>query len=413
MQNSRKAAFADSTNSERPSFLLHDVAVIVVILLIQLAAFFLVWPNQEFPVIDDWDYAATVNGLLESHKILLSDWPAMPLVTHVAWGAAFTKLIGFSYFHLRISTLVLAILTDIALYAWGRVVGLRRSTALFLTLCLALNPIWIFYISTFMTDVPGVAWMMFALLSLRLRFNFVQHRWRCFWTGVLIGIAFLVRQTSGIWIFTVVVGEAVWLFRKKQSRSSSIWIVLEDSFFLLLPFCAIVGSFYYWLYKAHPGVPYNFDRMILLDWRDPHAVLGRLAWIVLHCGFYLSPLSACIVYDHIRRRDWPTQRVTLAIAAILAGLFAIRIFVGSQVAAIDNFEFFDLGYGCDFWLNGRNQVLAGPAISVFGTKISLFTTAVNGLAYLGVLGILLQASLILPVLSEKRPPKDLSSTLGS
>jgi len=66
---------------------------------IVLATFFigavlLVPPRGEFPINDDWDYAATVGDLLRYGEIRLSDWPGMTLVGQIFWGGLFAKLFG-------------------------------------------------------------------------------------------------------------------------------------------------------------------------------------------------------------------------------------------------------------------------------------------------------------------------------
>ncbi|MFO1092172.1 MAG: hypothetical protein U0992_02515 [Planctomycetaceae bacterium] len=96
-------------------------------------------PVGEYPSLDDFDYAATAWHLADTGHLRLSDWPAMTLVTHVAWGALVCKLFGNSFFVLRCSMFVLSLAAALAIFAGCRRKGHSRDVAR--RSCFAVNPL--------------------------------------------------------------------------------------------------------------------------------------------------------------------------------------------------------------------------------------------------------------------------------
>jgi hypothetical protein len=120
----------------------------------------------EFPVLDDWAYAYSVRTLVEQGQIRFSDWGATNLISQVFWGALFAKVFGFGYGSLRLSTLVLAALGHLALFATLRLNGVARGLALLATLCSMFNPLSFFLSFSFMSDVPFAAAQSLAICAL-------------------------------------------------------------------------------------------------------------------------------------------------------------------------------------------------------------------------------------------------------
>src|SRR2546430_5874257 len=90
------------------------------LLLAMVALFVLVPPGGEFATDDDWDYALTVQRLVETGRLQLSAWAQATLVFQIAWGGLFARLFGFSHTILRVSTLVLAALGVVSFYGLAR-----------------------------------------------------------------------------------------------------------------------------------------------------------------------------------------------------------------------------------------------------------------------------------------------------
>ena len=148
-----------------------DWAAVGVLSAIWVAACFLVDPRGNFPLNDDWSYAAAVRTLLDHHRLELTDFTSMPLVAQVLWGALFCLPFGFSFDALRVSTLVLGLVGVVSTYALVRTVAVSadRSIAWLCGLVILVNPVYLCLAHSFMTDVP-----FFAVTTLTLA---LSARW--------------------------------------------------------------------------------------------------------------------------------------------------------------------------------------------------------------------------------------------
>ncbi len=130
---------------------------------IVLIAFLIVNPFAEMPFNDDWSYAFTVRRLLETGHLTYNGWSTATIITQAYWGAIVSKLFGFSFTALRFSTLPFAVGCVMLCYLLARRAGLLPRWAIFCALLLGLNPLFLPLATSFMTDVPG---LFFILLSL-------------------------------------------------------------------------------------------------------------------------------------------------------------------------------------------------------------------------------------------------------
>ena len=99
-------------------------------------------PWGDFPLDDEWAYTIAVKRLLVSGDYRPADWGNMSLVTHVLWGALFSRLLGFSFMTLRISMLVMSLAGSIGTYVLIRDCQASRWVAVAGALALAFNPLY-------------------------------------------------------------------------------------------------------------------------------------------------------------------------------------------------------------------------------------------------------------------------------
>ncbi len=290
-----------------------------------LAAFFigavlLVPPRGEFPINDDWDYAATVGDLLRYGEIRLSDWPAMSLVAQVFWGGLFAKLFGLSYMSLRLSVISLAFVGAVAVYCWARVIERTRVESLFLGLLFATSPLVFILSYSFMTDVPGTSMILVCLL--------VQAH--CFrrggvllylLAGVMASLGYLVRQTA-VLPALVLTASLVPALLRRQAR-------VRDVLALTIPLVAVISSHRLWLKQIH-GLPYQaatgrfqffgLETMLVLT------LLQALAVCV-----YLAPLLLCLLGSRARESVWGSRGARLVVLAALFGVLVATRLIGVEL----------------------------------------------------------------------------------
>lgn len=128
-----------------------------------------IWPG-DIPLNDDWSYGEGVRHFLKTGQFYMPNVLAGGF-PHVILGAAFCKILGFSYAHLRLASLSMAWLGAFAFYKTAILVGGSRRKAFWFTLVYALNPILINVCFSFMSDATCLAvsalFIYLALLAVK------------------------------------------------------------------------------------------------------------------------------------------------------------------------------------------------------------------------------------------------------
>lgn len=324
----------------------------------------LIRPVGEFPVLDDFDYCATVRDLLRTGEIRLSDWPSMTLVGQVYWGAAFSKLFGDKFLSLRISTLVLHAIGCLAAYIWLRDRNVSQSLSAFGAVAIATSPEMLYFACTFMTDTPGLSMTLLVLLatSRSIKSNVL---WSSVIAGVVAAVAFLFRQTAIIPLLATLLVE---LFRRRG------WQVLA----LAAPTAAVAIAHRIWLQEHgiphHVSIPMINPNVLL----QPHEMIDRIARIAATFGLYLAPAAMLYLLPSVRRTwDWSARILG---ALVLAAAAAAAIYLPNFIP-YDNQIVFDAGIGADMSLD-RLYVLDGPSALIAGRRLSFFRIAATSIAVL-------------------------------
>jgi len=125
-----------------------------------LAAFFaaVLWVASfggDFPLNDDWSYGETTRTYLTTGRLYMPTACAVGFA-HILWGLLFSKLFGFSYVILRLSSIVAGFVGAYFAYLALLELGLNRRESLFCTLVYAANPITINLYLGFMSDGPAL-----------------------------------------------------------------------------------------------------------------------------------------------------------------------------------------------------------------------------------------------------------------
>lgn len=272
---------------------------------------------HDIPVIDDWTYAWTVEHLVRTGTFDVLDWSSAYPLSQALWGAAWSTLLGFSFTTLSLSTLALAAIGCCALYALLRELGASTRMALVGALSLAVNPLFVFLSSSFMTDVPFITFTTLALLCyvLAARRGELRFVW---WAAAWSFAAFLTRQVG---IVTPVAGVPLLLmptFAKatvgKHSRPSlrhsrvalsliATWGVMLMTWMLMRQQLGVTSVMQRWSGNLYAG-PADY------------LVLGPYFFALI--SFYLLPvLLADASVRGVWRRPWLLVSVVLGSAVLL------------------------------------------------------------------------------------------------
>lgn len=127
---------------------------------------FLVSPFYDFPLNDDAGYSHNVKTFLETGKLEIGfggGGATATLIFHILYGSLFSKLFGFSYPVLRISVMLISVIGVVGMYLLLRSYNVDEKKSFFGALLLLLNPFYYSLSHTFMTDVPFITLLIFAL----------------------------------------------------------------------------------------------------------------------------------------------------------------------------------------------------------------------------------------------------------
>ncbi len=280
----------------------------------------LVNPRGDFPLGDDWSYARSVSGLLETGQYRLHGWTAMTLLTQVLWGAGFSLLFGgFSFEILRASTLTLGLVAVVAVYGLFREAGARKLVAFVAAASLAVNPIFFSLSFTFMSDVPFAAFAALSLACYARALRLASPGMIVLGTALSVA-SVLVRQLG---LVIPIAFCMAWLVRHRMRVRSLPRAVLPT----LLSVLALVGH-QRWL-AAHGGVP---ARYVSLGARFEQAwsggleaatatTLWNIAGIAIYLGFFVLPV-AVLAIPSARKARWGLFAGWLIASAGLTGILA-------------------------------------------------------------------------------------------
>ena len=276
-----------------------------------IVSFLLIKPFGNFPLADDWAYSKTVEIFVKSHQLKILDWYAMTFITQMLWGALFCTVFGFSFFVLRLSTIVIGIIGIVYFYLLLKKLA-NSHIALLTSLVLAFNPLYFCLSYSFMTDVPFFSLTIISLYYYIEAIKTEKIRW-IFIAGIFSLLATMLKQMGIILPFAVIIA---FLFRSKISHKLIIYsglsfIVCFLSLFVIQKIYAATGN----LSSRFGG----FDVVVstLKSSNILTLIFSREAQVLMVCGFLLFPLLFVILpKNNMRLSD-----IIVALILLLPVLF--------------------------------------------------------------------------------------------
>lgn len=193
--------------------------VSVVLLLAGFAALVAVLsPFHNTPVQDDWDYARTVQILLQTGSFQRSELAQASEVSSALWGAAFASVLGFSFDTLRLSTLVLSALALLLFFALLGELGFSGAGRNVAVAALLVCPLFLFLSFSFMTDVPALACLLAAFYCYVRALRRGDMRWALA-GSVCAALAFLTRQLG---LVSALAAAGYFIVRPPTARAMSL-----------------------------------------------------------------------------------------------------------------------------------------------------------------------------------------------
>lgn len=351
-------------------FLREEWLGLVVVLLVWAVPILLVPPIGEYPVGDDWDYAATARDLVRHREIRLSDWPAMPLIVHAVWGAVCIAMFGDSYATLRSSNLVMLLIGACGVYAFARHFARRRDEFVFLAAAFLFNPLALSMSYSFHTNVTGAAFVAWSLVAIAYCVRSNASLVQAILVGVVGSAGFLVRQTAAA---PAIATAAVLLVTRQTNR-------VTRTAGIVLPLLVTWGAHSVWLDYFH-GRPFN-SNVAVFDTTAFHlgAILNRTVRLLLGTALFVAPVSLQMLTPSRRRKLFSSTAFVRAGAFGVLILIAAALLSENQLRVCSDLHVYDFGIGNDSPLTPGRSALRGPAITIGQSSVSIFHIATTALA---------------------------------
>jgi 4-amino-4-deoxy-L-arabinose transferase-like glycosyltransferase len=318
-------------------------AAFLVVLALWLSALAAVGIRGEFPLSDDWAYAHVVRSLVEGRGFDFLPWTGASLVFQALYGAAVSKLAGFSYETLRLTTLVVSAAGIASTYGLLREMGAESPAAAAGAATVALSPLWFNLSLTFMTDVPFAAVATISAWLYARAFR-RDSRTGLLAAGVVAAAAFLIRQ-HGVWIAGAAALAAIAV--RPRSNDGIRSRMLDVAAALVMPIAA-VAAYSLWVLTS-AVVPLALHNKI-----DEAAGVSALTIAnaafrgVATVGFLLLPWAAALGAGRGRQqRDIASTRQWRVFASAFVVLLAVAVFLYVREGATMFYLSNMLG---DFWI---------------------------------------------------------------
>jgi len=285
-------------------------------------------PCGEFSVNDDWSFVKILEAPWSGGKMPATGWGkgGPSAIVHVLWGGLFRYIGGTSLTVLRLSVLLMGVLSSVALLSLLRLSGASRYLALWGTLALVFNPLFLSQSFTFMTDVTFCTVLICSVLLLYLAVERSSVAFAV--AGLLLSLLAILTRQIGIVIPLAFVATC-FLHPKGRSLGRVRALVLT----LAVAFAPWLGYEYFLSVVGSTPVTEHDVFQNILDvpgqlgpWRYAGRLIQNLFLVALgYSCFFVSPVLALRYPEALSRSPLKQLFILLTLgfvvleAAILAG----------------------------------------------------------------------------------------------
>jgi len=260
---------------------------------------------------DDWTYIRSVEYLINRWQFHILPVAAATQITQLFWGGAFGLIFGVTPGVLRVSTIVIVLLSALALRDMFRDLKVSNQRAALGTALYLFNPIMFAISYSFMSDPHFVAWMTLAAW-LYLKAEMQDRTDLLWWASVLATIACLERPHGAF----IPIGVATWYLLTGRLR------IDRQPIRSLAAIGLIPAATMLLLYTVINGLPSQqglfLSEMEAAGPTESWLLIKRLAVIeIAYTGFFVLPLIIGASIGVWRALgNLPTYAIRLVIGAV-------------------------------------------------------------------------------------------------
>ncbi len=329
--------------------------------------FFFISPFGEFALNDDWVYAEAVKNWTETGNFRLMPYAGPTFYVPIAVGTFFSKIFGFSFSLLRVSTLAFTLTLLISLYSLLNKITKNTKLSFLGVLLLWFNPITYNLSFTFMTDIPALSLLVLSMYFYYKAFENHKPIW-LFVGSVFAILGFYTRQTS-ILILCAAGLFAIINFKKFKFKNL-LW-----SFGIPI----LTAIFIYFYLSINNLLPQSAGDHIVNNTQFIFQNTKSWLWyIFMYLGLFLLPITIGWLTKYkstFLTKQNPKRNALLILSAVILTTSAI-------LKLIWNIQFPYIGnmitvYG----LGPLNFVLAGEAVQLFSNTAQVIITLLATISF--------------------------------
>jgi hypothetical protein len=299
----------------------------ILIILIFLSQFLFISPVGEFALNDDWVHTDILKHWVDTGDFRMNPFAGPTFYIPILYGAGLTKLFGFSFTVLRISTLFFALLTLLVLFFFLNRVTNKPHLNFFIVLSLWLNPIFYSLSFTFMTDIPALFLIVCSLYAFYKAFDEQKPQW--IFAGSLISVlGFFVRQTNILVMVAGGIYATYELIKNIKIQSAYKKNIAFKHLLWSFGIPAMIWSIIYYLLSINHILPdviglHRFGG----DFAQTRTHIMWWSWYtIIYLGFFVIPFFMSYIFKKpLNKMGNKLLVICIFISALLAGIFKIAL----------------------------------------------------------------------------------------
>ena len=272
-------------------------------------------PYAEMGIADDGPYVLMAQHLARTGRIAYNGWAAPMLGWQLYLGAACINLFSFSFTAVRMSTLLVAMVTAGLLERTLVLAGINERSATLGTLAFVLSPLYLMLSVTYMSDIFGLLAVVTCTYGCLRALQASTDRTRIFWLCFAVGAnGFFGTARQIAWLgVLVMVPSALYLLRERRR-------VLLAGAAVTLAGTLFIFACMQWLKHQPYSIPEN---LALHRWGGLRA-LSQFSHAILELPFLTLPIIVLFIPELLRdvRRSLKAVVVASTIYS-LAGLLLL------------------------------------------------------------------------------------------
>ncbi len=214
---------------------------VIIISVVYWGVFILMNPIYGKALLDDFAYSQTVKHLVVDGYLKISEWSTATLIFQAYWGTLFSKIFGFSFKALTISTVTIFYFGILAFYGILRRLNVGRFESTVFSILYFAFPWNLLFAYSFMTDIPFISLFMISLYFYICGFE-KNELSKLLIGSVFLSFSFLVRQTAIIIVPSILI-----IFVFKAANDKNFKRLLKYIIWsLAIPIVTIL-TYSYWL----------------------------------------------------------------------------------------------------------------------------------------------------------------------